>query len=357
MARPQSEARLGFYPFPEPALPLLEIHLRCRDPAAANALDPCAGEGVALKCLTTSLDIPQPQVYAIEIDVGRSERLRANLPTAQVLGPSSFLGTACTPQSFGLVYCNPPYGAEMGGGRRDELTFLSRAMGLLVTGGVACFVLPEGTLLDGGQQGKDIRRALACRLRDVSLWKPPADFREYGETVVLGYKRASAVPKPDGPLAKDWWSIGETIGPLGACNAPYDVPAGRPPKAWAKVDFTPAELRARVAASPINRAFDPPRAKARKRPPLPLSQGHVVLVLASGEFDGLIEPEGEPPHALRGTTCKVPERKDDQCEESVDEEGRVTYKEVVCQRRVLTIRTVDTSGIIRTFTDMPAQPA
>jgi hypothetical protein len=89
-------------------------------------IDPCCGEGLAIKQIAEGLAIPMSNVYAVELDAGRAEKAKENLPGANIVGPASFLGTTIT-GFFGLAYVNPLFSVEEGGGRREEQTFVEKA--------------------------------------------------------------------------------------------------------------------------------------------------------------------------------------------------------------------------------------
>ena len=119
MARLASDARLGFFPAPPAAMEAILKHLTMPEEKAdrVNVIDPCCGEGLAIKQIAEHLAVPMFNVYAVELDAGRTEKATENLPGANILGPASFLGTAITGFTFGLAYVNPPFSVEEGGGR------------------------------------------------------------------------------------------------------------------------------------------------------------------------------------------------------------------------------------------------
>src|SRR6266849_1185554 len=135
---------MGFYPVANEALGLLARAFRVEGETAI--LDPCAGEGAAIHCLGEALGVPQARTYAVELAENRAATLGENLPEAKRLGPASFMGTHVSPNSFGLAWVNPPFQDEIGGGKRVEYSFLTRATQLLVKGGVMAFLMPQRAL-------------------------------------------------------------------------------------------------------------------------------------------------------------------------------------------------------------------
>src|SRR5262249_51333957 len=96
----------------------------------------------------------------------------------------------------------------------------------------------------------------------------------------------------------------------------------------------------RLASVPAGRAASPP---------LALGTGHVALLLASGHLDGVVSPEGERPHLVRGTSRKKEVVTSEEVTE--DDKGRQTTKTVLTEKIELIVRAVDWTGTVRTFTE------
>lgn len=349
MARPQSDAKLGFFPFPEPCLPLLARHLgRPADPAACYVLDPCAGEGVAVNYLAKTLDVPGSNVFAVELSTARSETIRREYPETRILGPASFTGIAASYNCFSLSYVNPPYSDEMGGGRREELTFLVRTINHAAAGGVVVLVVPEHVVFEWGSGAESMRRTISARLEGTEFLKLPDEHRRYKEIVVIGRKSRQFSPDFDLPR---WWEARDRTGVLGDVRGTFTPPPGKPPKRWEQTAYTPEELRREVARSPLAAHLEPPRPSQAATPPLPPGKGHTALILASGDLDGLVWPAGEPPHVVRGTSRKVRYRDAAKCERKANDDGSTSEKDVFSERITLFVRAVGVDGKVHTFTD------
>ncbi len=357
MARPGAVARLLYYPFPAECLPLLFRHLETGDePEEITIFDPCAGKGIAALALADHLKVPDANVYLVELDGERAQAIREARPNANLLGPCSFMGTQISYNGFSLVYVNPPYSDEMGGGRREELTFVVNASNLVAHGGLMVAVLPEQTLFDYGSPSESMRNAIDSRFKDVQVYALPAEHRNYRELVVFGTKRNQMVPKGEGALTKDedWAATRRrVVGELGKPSSVYKLKKGLKPKRFWKVDFTEAELIEEVKDSPLATLLEPPEPIQPPQPLITLGQGHIVLVLVSGYLDGLVFPEGEPPHVIRGTAKKIQRREHDKCTSTVDEDGRPSSKEVYIDDGVRTFRALGVDGVIYNFTDQP----
>jgi hypothetical protein len=322
----------GFYPAPDEAVDLVAAALRALA-APFALLDPCAGEGQAVRRLAGLLGCRPAGVHALELDTDRAERLHANLPGARVLGPASCFGCAITPGSFSLVWCNPPYDDHFGGGR-VEADFARRATELLRPGGVLALACPESVA-----DRWDVRRLLLQWYEQVSVRPFPEACRQYHEVVVLGVRRRQPVEYWDA----DWQAIQAPEGFV------YDLPPSDGPRRFEKVEMTDAELTRALAASPLRRLLAEAPAPAVPAPALALGAGHVALLLASGHLDGVVRPAHEPPHIVRGTARKV--EYISAVETTENEAGDETVKTTVSQKIQLVVRAVGPDGIIRTFAE------
>ena len=135
--RPHGKTKLGFFP-----LPLAEA-VRLKNclgfSSEFSALDPCAGDGMALVRL---LEGTEARRYGIEIDANRAEQARElGVDTLQ----ADTMDVRCPAESFSLLYLNPPYDFETGqtGNQRLELVFLEHTYRWLKPGGVLVFVIPQ----------------------------------------------------------------------------------------------------------------------------------------------------------------------------------------------------------------------
>src|SRR5438105_5034932 len=87
-----AQLRGGYYPAPPQGVAHAATFLRPPARGPFTLLDPCAGEGAALHQLGELVGCPQGMLFAIELDDGRAEKVRAALPDAHVLAPASFFG-------------------------------------------------------------------------------------------------------------------------------------------------------------------------------------------------------------------------------------------------------------------------
>ncbi len=358
MARLESQAKLGYFPAPSKALEGIISHLNLGEITSEgktdgfHIIDPCCGEGAAIKQIATGLEIREECVYAVELDAGRGEKAKELLgPKSNVLTPASFMGTRTRGQSMGLAYVNPPFDLELGGGKRQEQTFVEKATGSLKHHGILVLVMPVGAI-----QGQyKFQAYLDSHYEDAQLFLFPPDHRRFKEVVYIARRRkAEAVDTGNGYLRvmfqRYWKGDPEGLPIIGESPHFWMIPSTFAATYFDKIAMTREEMEEAVENSPLNASLLPPKITARQRPPMPLYKGHVALLLASGMLDGVVKPDGEHPHVVRGTARKV-DFLADKSETKNYETGAVTAKEVWSQRIVLTVRTVALDGTIQTFED------
>lgn len=311
------QQRGGFYPIPPSALLRAMEHVSFI--GSPTVLDPCAGEGAALALLRDRFNA---RPYAIELDEGRSETLKGVIPDA--VCPASAFGT----KVYGYVdmlYLNPPYDNELGGGSRVEQQFLMHCSASLKRGGLLMLVVPERIL----GPYSDTTTYLRERFDDVRVMRFPETVRRFNEVVVFGVKR-DTVKSID--YNERWRFQGfEDVEP----DAVYNVAATAVPRGIEKQEFTQNELAVAFANSPLQRLLESPKPAPLPRPPLPVTKGHLAMLLASGHMDGLVSPPGEMPHVIRGTATKKQYLKEESIEEKDD---CTTQKQVYAEKVLLTIR-------------------
>ena len=336
------QAKGGFYPAPPEAV-ALAASLLAPPPEGRpfNILDPCCGEGEALKQLALLLACPKSQVYAIELDQGRGALAAEALKGANVLQPASFLGCQAKAGALSYAWVNPPYDDEIGGGDRVEAGFLFRVTGWLCAHGVLQLAVPERVAYN-----HKIREYLCQWYEQPSLVPYPDGHRQHAEVIVTARKRRQARSRREIEARGGMDDFSYDVAPLAGA---YAIPSLPPMPRFEKVGLTDQEKAEALFNSPLRRHLEAPPAFRIAQPPLPLSKGHIALLLASGHLDGVVRPDGEPPHVVRGTATKVRFLQSKDAAE--DDEGNVTTKKVYAERIVLVVRAVTPAGDIYTFAD------
>jgi hypothetical protein len=306
-----------------------------------SILDPCAGEGAAIRQLGDLLGCPATLTFAIELDDSRAETCRTTLPEARVLAPASFFGCRASFNSFSFTWLNPPFDSCYGGHRVED-RFLQTATDWLMPGGVMALVCPEDVI----DEYSSARRHFASHYENCLIVPFPEGHRPYNEMVVFGHKRARL--KADEWGSSSWEAVQAPPGYL------YRIPAGPGPRIFQKVEPTEPELQQMLAQSPLRSHLTAPTEAPLPSPPLALGIGHVALLLASGHLDGLVQPAGQSPHVVRGTSRKREYTAG--VIETENPDGSTTTKTTISERIELLVRTVDLAGEIKTFIDTEAAP-
>ena len=395
--RLSGQERCGYFPTPPEVGPELLKHLslgqRTEKASEHQILDPCCGEAEILKQIADGLHIPYGTVYGVEIDKGRGEKARQVLPGANMLAPCDLFSTLISPRSFSLLFTNPPFdSAEIGRGNgREETRFAKEAYGLLVDNGVLVMVAPLRTY-----RGQEFREFLETHFRDIGLYRFPTPI--YSEVVMIARKRSSALDQEEaskrgvltvnyglrtlhgrafdyrmnryrgvgdlnelpalGTIACDW--VDGCPGEPHDLIKIWDIPPSWRPSRFAKGDYLEDELIEAILASDNNKLFRAESEPDIAEAPLPLAEGHVALLVASGALDGLIEVPGRPElaHVMRGISRKVEQPNEEASKAVLSEDGRsMRVTEVYSETMDTRIRCVDRSFTIFTFGLEPAKSA
>ena len=104
--RSAARLKMGYYPLPESEGKKLRALLSFASPA--SVIDPCVGQGTALQLVTSDAPVRR---NGVELDAER-----ANIAGSK--GIETIQGNAfdaiAKPESFSLLYLNPPYDSEIG---------------------------------------------------------------------------------------------------------------------------------------------------------------------------------------------------------------------------------------------------
>jgi SAM-dependent methyltransferase len=171
------KSHLGFYPLPLSEAQSIRRFLSF--PEVAAAIDPGVGDGVAFEAITSGAEVLR---YGVELDAYRAEQARERIPNT-IQGNA--LEVHCPVESFGCVFCNPPYDWSLGSreSRRAEQGFLSHTYRWLKPGGILVLVIP-------GERLAECSQILASHFRDVRVYRMEApECVRYKQVTVLGVRR------------------------------------------------------------------------------------------------------------------------------------------------------------------------
>ena len=288
-----------------------------------SVLDPCAGTGAALACITSGAPVVR---YAIELDAFRAEE--AGKIVDQAIQGNCF-DVQCPVESFSLLFLNPPYDHEISEGRnaRMEQLFLEYTYRWLKPGGVLVLVIP-------GNRLPECTDVLAVHFREKALYRlsEPESIR-YNQIAVFGVRRT----RREREQLKDWdvqraksklLGLARNVNALPAlpenADRQFMVPASGPVKLVNRglpLDVIEDLLPASAAHRQAGRILFAPEIRATGRPLTPLHGGHVGLLTTSGLLNGVFG-EGEDLHVSLWEAVKVTDRF-----EETDENGVTTIRE------------------------------
>jgi hypothetical protein len=297
--RNAARLKMGYYPLPESEGVKLRSLLTYAQ--TASVIDPCVGQGVALHLVTSGAPVRR---YGVELD---SERARI----ASAAGIESIQGNTldaiAKPETFSLLYLNPPYDSEIGsiGNRRMEAVFLEHTYRWLAMEGVLVLVIPFERLHDCA----GILSSYFAALNVLRMTDP--DSVQYRQIAVFGIRReirGSAVETNKGQL--------ESVGLYGSFQklpelqpgvcSPYSVPPSEVVTMSYRglpYDLLEDLLPHSGAWRQVGPLLMPNQEVATGRPITPLHGGHVGLLCTAGLLNGVFG-HGDDRHIARWRSVK-----------------------------------------------------
>jgi len=297
--RSAARLKMGYYPLPEREGEKIRALLSFASPA--SVIDPCVGQGTALHLVTSDAPVRR---HGVELD---AERARiSNSKGIETIQGNTF-DTIVKPESFSLLYLNPPYDSEIGtiGNRRMEAVFLEHTYRWLRMDGVLILVIPFERLHDC----TGILSSHFASLRVFRMTDP--DSVQYGQIAVFGVRRevrGSAVENNKRQLQSislygSFLELAE-LQP-GACVAYSVPPSGETMLNYRGLPYDLLEdllphSGAWRQAGPLLMPHDD---VATGRPITPLHGGHVGLLCTAGLLNGVFG-DGENRHIARWRSVK-----------------------------------------------------
>lgn len=178
MARLESEIKGGFYPTPKIEMEhILQFISPEEDDSHVTIIDPCAGEGDALKQLGDHF--PNRTTYAIELEKSRADKC---VGKADYVLKCAYENTRISHDAFSLMYLNPPF-AEVQGKRLEEIFLKDLTKDYLSQDGVLIFNLPQNVL-------GHVAKVLSTRFYDIKVRRfSDANYDRFKQVIVFGKRR------------------------------------------------------------------------------------------------------------------------------------------------------------------------
>ena len=340
-----AQAKMGYYPTPESVTPVIASYLKRRQQGLIRILDPCAGEGTAIRFIGDHL---QSETYGIEVDQERGSRAKDILTKCLVM---DYEHAGISHGSFSLLWLNPPYDwaardSEIEKSERYERSFLRDCMRYLCPNGVLVYLIPQRRL-DG-----HIARMLSYRFEQISVFRfPKESYGSFKQIVIFGVLKKR--PNKDDEMAGYLKKCGmvPAVVPFLPENPPhvYSVPVS-PSKGkfvFRSKEIDPAELAEEIGQHglfhKITEMTTPLSMAEKIRPIMPLRHGHLAQVLACGLMNGVVwDREKRNPLLIKGITKK-------EVQHSVEIQGEGVEKHIERDRIKIIINAFDRSGQMLTI--------
>ncbi len=306
-------AKGGYYPTPLRCVDLMSNFIQVTpttgrvEHEAIRILDPCCGPGDACERLAarlsqkTQADI---RTFGVELEVERARQARAQMDFTL---SSDLFQTMIANNAFHLLFLNPPYDHDQEH-RRVEQAFLAHCTRYLAENGLLILIVPRHRLAVSA-------RYLAANYRNLSCWRfPDPEYEDFDQVALMGNRRSQPEPSPySEDKVMDWAHY-----PLDQVDT-LEKPVRLPPLSFPSgerndVLFTvrtvdPVRAAAEAQRSglwtsqPIRDSLWPKNAR-KVQPLMPLRQGHMAMLVATGFLDNLcLEANGKRVLA-KGRTVK-----------------------------------------------------
>lgn len=306
---------MGYYPTPISIVDRIRSYIFAPG-HPVNILDPCCGEGLAVRHLVRGWNAV---TYGIELDGHRADEARQNLN--HVL-KCSYTQSRITNGCFSVLFLNPPYDEEtlndgtVKSSERKEKLFLKDTIKYLKPCGLLAYIIPQPRL------EKSIAKILSYRFSEVRVFRfHGGEYEAFRQIVIFGTKKKKA--EIDGKTNLYLMKVRDTeLSELPhAGEAIYRLPKAGKVNLFQSTVIDLRELEKEADRSPLWRKLSELSRFAEtgnERPPLPLHQGHIALMLSNGNLDGIVG-EGPNRHVVKGKVQKVVVRHQEQTESGYEE--------------------------------------
>jgi len=334
LARLASQSKGGFYATPPSEMAhLLKNYVVCKPGTQVNVLDPCCGEGEALKQAGDYLAGLGAQVETYGIEIEASRAAVAKTKATKVLH-TGYEYLRASNNAFNLAYINPPYDWSAQKERMELVFFrdLTAPDQYIQPGALVIFCIPQYVL-------KDVAYLLALRLEQIRVVRfTDENYPNFKQVFVLGYRRKSRPTESTVDLKKsleDLALVDPTYIPTVDIPAQdtYLIPSIQNLVAMFRGSaFDSSEVAQDVDSSSLWGTIENMLLPGNimdselKRPLLPAKVAQIAVALSAGAVGGNMGS-----HIIRGVTKRLTETRKEH-----DENGTVTTTEL--QKHVTIVR-------------------
>lgn len=322
---------------------------------SGSFLDPMCGEGEVLNQIRSMHQTEDTNIatYAVELDKTRANKAQKILDLCINASVESIV---VSNNAFSLLYLNPPYdrtmkGMEDNGTERKEWTELVRNVRYLKESGLMVYIIPGYRFAD-----KKIARYLATNFEEVGILRfSDEDYGDFKQCIFIGNKKRGKrkVLNPD--LHDFLLNMGdeefvlERVTPINLMigRKLWNVPAG---EIEIKTFYTRLEDKFKYYEGIIgSKGFSSFKERSKPKslevggnPCLPINQGQMALLLASGAVNGEIGT-GEHYHLVQGLeiVSKIVEE-----EKKIHDNGSVTSITKERTKREVSVKVITPTGNI-----------
>ena len=328
-----NNVKLGYYPTDLDHLDYLLKGITFPDGITTNLLDPCCGEGIALRHLAMGNNC---MTYGVELDESRAEQAQNNLHRVAI---GDYFRARICQRAFHLMLLNPPYlfTASGRGKARAELQFLTSSIQHLTIGGLLIYIIPYYRLTP------EVAKILAAHFEQLEIYRfVGKEFQLHRQIAVLG-ARKEYVPAPE--TADRLYSSTRAADTLVELT---ELPQGRfvLPAISLEITrfqgqiFNEMELYQQLKHSDSMEFLyrENELDFLEQRPPLPLKIGQIGLIGGSGMINGLVKCD--TPHVIKGRVVK--DIKVEKCASGpikTDQEGTLEIRKTFSNRLVFNVLT------------------
>jgi Uncharacterised methyltransferase family (DUF6094) len=346
MARLEAQSKLLYYPTPPSVVETTASWFKTD--GHTRLVDPCCGKGEALAQFTSLVD-PKAETWGIEISYSRAVQAKELLNT--VLSTSFYdmrPPGRWSNASVSLVFNNPPYDwssiEENRNGQkrkvRHEVLFIEGTTPKIVPGGHQIIIVPRAMLGDSLMFGEGQEERLARHLlgwyEEVKVYRfPDGEYKRFKQVVILACNKRQKYQPPKKEAIDAITIYVEESTPLavlpkgeGIILIP-PIPAGKANFVYTPVD--PGQLlQLGVQCSPIGtpayeRATYVRPIGAAFTPAMPLSVGHITMLIAGQETGVLSLPSEDGTILVKGMSRKVV---DMTTRDNVNDKGQYSHTSV-----------------------------
>lgn len=316
-------------------------------------LDPTAGEGEILSRLAADQEY-DITTYGVEIDKGRYEKASQCLDHC-IHAPIESM--VIQNGGFSLIFLNPPYDNTIKGigdnkSERKEYIELVRNTRYLMDGGIMIYTIPSYRFAD-----PKIARFLATHFENIGVLRfTDEDYEDYKQVVFIAQKKRGKRKafnedlfntlsnfESEPFIMKNITPINRIIG-----RHSWEIPTNAAPiqtfftKRENKSDYFTGFKNAK-GLEMLKEVTKVKNLVIDGRPILPINQGQLALLLASGAINGLLG-EGDDLHLVQGMEIVG---NTEEVDEKVKDNGSVSKTTKVRTKRQISIKAICPGGQIK----------